>query len=145
MRPLRFLRPAIAGLAVLLAGTAVAADQNRPAPEAWQKVITGQIEAFRHGNAPVAFSYASTGFQHSFGDPGMFLRALIASGYGPILLSSSHTFGSFNRAEDGSVRQIVKFIGPRHELYRAVYALEDEGGSWRVEAVILGNPVGTEI
>jgi hypothetical protein len=145
MRPLPCFPVAIAGLAVLLAGPAVAADQSTPAQEAWQKVITGQIEAFRHGDAPVAFSYASTGLHNSFGNPGMFLHALIASGYGPILVSSSHTFGTFNRAEDGTVRQVVKFIGPRHELYRAVYALEDEGGSWRVETVILGNPVGTEI
>jgi hypothetical protein len=144
MRFTPFLRPAIAGLAVLFSATTVLAQDPSPA-EPWQQVITNQIEAFRNGDAPVAFGYASAGFQHNFGSPGMFLRALIASGYAPIILSTSHTFGTFNRDDDGSVRQVVKFIGPRHELYRAVYALEDEDGRWRVEAVILGNPVGTEV
>ena len=55
-----------------------------PDPSAWQNVITGQIEAFRHGDAPTAFGFAAAPFQTAFPDAVTFMESIAASGYTPI-------------------------------------------------------------
>ncbi len=141
-RLLSALRVIIAGVVIASAAPVLAQNADEAA---WQKVITGQIEAFRQGDAPVAFSYAGAGFQQSFPTPRVFLAAILASGYAPIIVSKAHSFGTFQRKGDKAVVQVVKFIGPRQEIFRAIYQLVEEDSGWRVAGVVLGSPAGVEI
>jgi hypothetical protein len=136
------VRSSVAAL-ILFGASHALADSPVPVPEpAWQAVITSQIEAFRTGDAPGAFSYAGAPFQDSFSSANSFFVMTIASGYAPIMDSQSHSFGPYERTRDDGIVQVVKFLGAKHELYEAVYELNMEDGAWRVEGVIIGNPVG---
>ena len=108
-----------------------------PDPSAWQNVITGQIEAFRHGDAPTAFGFAAAPFQTAFPDAMTFMESIAASGYTPIFTSVSHSFGKFTKLDDQTVMQIVNLVGAKQELFDAVYQLTKEAGGWRVVGVQL--------
>lgn len=133
-------------VAMLPAGLAGAQDVIPPAaPEDWQAAITGQIEAFRHRDAPAALSYAGASFQRTFPTPASFFEAIIASGYAPIMTSRSHSFGEYERIGKAGVLQVVMFVGPNLELYEAVYDLLLEAGGWRVQGVMLSAQMGVSI
>ena len=106
-------------------------------PVAWQSVITGQIEAFRAGDAPKALSYAGAAFKKTFTDPVQFMQTIAQSGYSPIFVSVSHNFGAFTQIDASDVAQVVNFVGPKQELYQAIYVLGLEPDGWRVDGVQL--------
>jgi hypothetical protein len=108
-----------------------------PDPSAWQTVITEQIDAFRNGDAPTAFSFAAAPFQKAFPDAVTFMESIAASGYTPIFTSVSHSFGKFTKLDDQTVMQIVTLVGAKQELFDAVYQLTKEAGGWRVSGVQL--------
>lgn len=133
-------------LAVALAvagGAAAVAQQSAPgqtveqAELAWQAVITGQIEAFRSGDAPGAFQYAGAAFQTGFPSAEAFFITIIASGYSPIAASRSHSFGRWERIGEGMVLQTVRLAGADQSLYEAIYQLGEEPSGWRVLGVRL--------
>jgi hypothetical protein len=105
--------------------------------EPWQGVITSQIEAFRHKDAPGAFQYASAAFQMSFPSAEAFFVAIVSSGYAPIMESRSHSFGEYQKLGETSVLQEVKFVGNDQSLYEAFYQLTEESAGWRVQGVQL--------
>lgn len=116
------------------------------APEvAWQSVITSQIQAFRDHDAPVAFSYAGDGFQHTFPTPQLFFDTIIGSGYAPIMESRSHSFGQFQMVGGKAVIQEVNFVGRNQEMYGALYQLALEEKGWRVQGVQLVKQAGVAI
>jgi hypothetical protein len=106
-------------------------------PTAWQSVIDGQIQAFRKGDAKSALSYASATFRANFSDPSAFMVAIAGSGYAPIFTSVSDSFGKFQQPDSKSVVQEVDFVGPKQELFIAIYQLGLEADGWRVEGVQL--------
>lgn len=126
-----------------LAGPAMAQDDARP----WQATISGQVEAFRASDGDGALAYAGQGFRTQFeGQPEAFLSAILASGYGAIAESRSHSFGEFNRVSDTAVLQVVNFVGRDQSLYEALYQLADEPGEgWRVQGVALRKEAGLGI
>lgn len=133
-------------LALMLVGLTIPSlAQTESAP--WQDSVTGQIEAFRAGDADGALSFAGQGFRAQFdGRPEVFLAAIAASGYAVIVESRSHSFGEFKMVGDALVLQVVKFVGSNQSLYEAVYQLgnePDEG--WRVLGVILRKQAGIAI
>ena len=97
-----------------------------PDPAAWQSVITGQIDAFRKGDSAGALSFAGAMFQKTFTDPSMFMVAIAQSGYIPIFTSVSHSFGTFTQPDALTVVQVVELVGPKQELFEAIYALAKE-------------------
>ena len=103
----------------------------------WQGVITGQIEAFRTGDAPGAFQYAGSAFQSRFPSAEVFFVAIIASGYSPIAESRTHSFGSFQVMGEKLVLQSVRLSGGDQSLYEAIYQLAEEPAGWRVQGVQL--------
>ena len=131
-------------LSMVAAGFAAAQGPTPPpAPGApWQEVITGQIEAFRHHDAPAALSFAGASFQESFPDATVFFRVIMGSGYAPIMLSQGHSFGAFEMIGADGVVQVVTLVGPDRQLYRAVYELRREPAGWRVQGVALTGPLG---
>lgn len=125
----------VLGLSLASLSPTLVAAQVEPAP--WQETITGQIQAFRDGDAPGALSYAGAGFQTAFSSPEAFFVTIMGSGYAPIGTSVSHSFGSFQRIDEANVAQQVRLVGPAQELYEAVYVLREEAEGWRVQGVQL--------
>jgi len=114
-----------------------AKSDELPVASAWQKAITGQVEAFRRADAVTAFSFAGAPFRKAFPDATTFMLSVAAAGYGPIFTSVSHSFGEFQQLDPASVVQQVRFVGPNGETYIAVYVLALEPAGWRVEGVQL--------
>jgi len=108
-----------------------------PIAAAWQKAITGQVEAFRRADAVTAFSYAGAPFRKAFPDATTFMLSVAAAGYGPIFTSVSYSFGEFQQLDPANVVQQVRFVGPNGEAYVAVYVLALEPAGWRIEGVQL--------
>jgi len=116
------------------------------APEsAWQGVITGQIEAFRHGDGATALDLSGTGFKVRYQDPEAFYEDLVRSGYEPLVRSRFHSFGSFERMGEVMVMQLVEFVGPDQFFYEALYQLVLEPEGWRVQSVMLRQGQGLYI
>jgi len=129
---------------LLMAGLAQAEEPVAPA-EPWQAVVTGQIEAFRAHDAPGAFQYAAAPFQTAFPSAEAFFGAIIGSGYGPIMDSSTHSFGSFTRLNEHSVAQEVMLTGKDLSRFEAIYVLTEEEGGWRVSGVQLVKAPGIAV
>ena len=108
----------------------------------WQAVITGQVEAFRVHDAPAALSFAATSFRQNFPDPAAFEQAIRDWGYGAIMDSRTHSFGPYQRVNEGIVLQAVRFTGPDQVLYEAIYQLNKEPEGWRVGGVQLMKTAG---
>lgn len=121
---------------VLMAGAAHAQDAVAP-DVPWQDVITAQVEAFRTADAPEAFRYAATPFQSAFPDAETFLITIVGSGYGPIMESTSHSFGAYSQLDPRSMAQQVMFTGRDLSRHEAIYVLTEEEGGWRVSGVQL--------
>ena len=143
MHPMLSAFRLVAALLFLLPAAVASAQDTTPEP--WQDVITHQIEAFRHGDAVEAFSYAGASFQDSFPSAAAFFRTIVGSGYSPIMTSTSHSFGAYQRVAPDGVVQVVKFVGPHQELFEAIYELSEEETGWRVQGVMLGQPKGIGI
>lgn len=138
----RYLRAALAVL--LMVGVVQAQDVAAP-EQAWQGVITGQIEAFRANDAAGAFQFAAAPFQTAFPNAEAFLATIIGSGYGPIADSTSHTFGSFTKLDERSVAQEVMLTGKDLSRFEAIYVLTEEEIGWRVSGVQLAKTPGLSI
>ena len=126
---------------MMMALVAPAVAQNDETP--WQATVTAQIEAFRASDGVAALDMAGKAFKAQFEDPDLFVAAIAASGYGPIVTSRSHSFGTFERVNETRVLQVVRFVGPDQSLYEAVYELGDEPDvGWRVLGVALRKQAG---
>lgn len=117
------------------------AQEEPPAPE-WQVVITGQVEAFRSHDAPVAMSFAAASFQQTFATPKEFEAAVRSWGYAAIMDSRSHSFGVYQQINETMLLQAVMFTGPDSILYEAIYQLNKEETGWRVGGVQLMKTAG---
>jgi len=114
-------------------------------PSVWQVVITGQIEAFRKGDGATALSFAGAIFKKNFSDPNLFMMSIAAAGYAPIFTSVSHTFGKFTQPDPLTALQVVDLVGPKQELFEAIYMLQKEADGWRVEGVELAETDGMAV
>jgi hypothetical protein len=126
----------------LLLFIAPAQAQDDPMALEWQAVITGQVEAFRAHDAPVAMSFAGASFQQTFKTPEEFEQAIRDWGYAAIMDSRSHSFGPYQQVNETVVLLAVKFTGPDSVLYEAIYQLTKEEKGWRVGGVQLIKTTG---
>ena len=136
MRLTRILIAAVA-MAILLLAPARAQDKAATDEAAWQAVISGQLEAFRTGDAAGAFDYAAAGFKLSFPNAETFYAVILGTGYAPIAQSSSHSFGQFRMVNEEQVMQIVRLMGADDGRFDALYQLIREPEGWRVQGVQL--------
>ena len=135
------MRVVFAFALMILALGLPAAGQSNDTP--WQATVTAQIEAFRASDGAAALDMASQAFKAQFEDPDLFVAAIAASGYAPIVTSRSHSFGTFDKVSKTQVLQVVRFVGPDQTLYEAVYQLTDEPDvGWRVQGVALRKEAG---
>jgi hypothetical protein len=119
--------------------------QDTAGEEPWQAVITQQIEAFRHQDAPGAFQFAGKMFHAMYPTAEEFFITIMGGGYAPIMESASHSFGEFKLDPEIGVVQEVKFVGPDQELYEAYYQLQEEAEGWRVQGVMLARAPGVGV
>ena len=116
---------------LLLLTTTLARAAAPPDAAEIDRIITAQIDAFRHDDATAAFALASPGIQDKFGDKTRFLQA-VRQAYPQVYRPRSFQFGTL-ATEDGAVTQTVEIVGPDGALVTAVYDLEREAdGSWRI-------------
>lgn len=130
-----YLRALLAVL--LMAVPAYAQDAAMPDDQPWQGIITAQVEAFRGHDAPRAFKYAAAPFQMAFPSAESFFASIIGSGYGPIMESTTHSFGKSAPLDERSMAQQVMFTGKDLSRYEAIYVLTEEEGGWRISGVQL--------
>jgi len=138
---------------VLALSASPAVAQSDPAPISpgglaaaeWQDVIHNQIQAFRDGDAAVAFSYSASSFHDAFKTADDFFVTIANAGYEPLIDSQSETFGSYDQVSPDMVYQDVKFVAKDNQYYDAIYGLKREPDGWRVEAVVLAKQPGVGI
>lgn len=119
---------------LLVAGSAFA--QTPAERQAIQGVITGQIDAFRHDDAPAAFGFASPDVHTKFGTAEVFMD-IVRRGYQPVYRPSSVTYGSAS-VEGEHIVQRVEVVGPDGRAYQALYyMIQGTDGMWRVDACVL--------
>ncbi len=132
------MRKAMMAVPMLLAVCATAHAAGLPQADGAEiaRVITAQIDAFRHDDATAAFALASPGIRQKFGDSAHFLDA-VRQAYPQVYRPRSFHFQDLT-AEDGAVTQKVEVVGPDGALVTAVYDLEHESdGTWRISGCSL--------
>ena len=120
-------------LALLLASFSAHAQNVVPPADSAEigRVITAQIEAFRHDDGDAAFAFATPGIQQKFGDSAHFLQA-VKQAYPQVYRPRSFKFVG-EGAEDGMVTQRVEIVGPDGRLVTAIYDMSHEpDGNWRI-------------
>ncbi len=96
-----------------------------------QRVITAQIDAFRHDDGPAALGFAAPGIRSKFGDAAGFL-GMVRQAYPPVYRPRAFSFGAL-AAAGGLTMQKVEIVGPDGVPALAIYDMEHEAdGSWRI-------------
>jgi len=107
-------------------------------------VIEAQLDAFKHDDAPRAFSYAAPGIRESFGTPQNFLE-MVRTQYAVVYRPSRVEFEEPLVAE-GDVVQPVRFTDGDGNLWLAIYPMEREkNGVWRINGCYLARMAGQQI
>jgi hypothetical protein len=99
---------------------------------AFQGIISGQIDAFRAGDGPKAYSYAAPMIRQTFPNPDMFMN-MVRQGYQPVYRPQSFTFGEAGFSASGRPIQKVTVVGPDGITYEAIYTMERQpDGTWQI-------------
>lgn len=130
---------------MFLVAPALSQDAEEVDSSVWQDVISGQIEAFRAGDAEGALVFAGQAFKDTYDDPVNFIRYIIEGGYGAIVASTAHRFDDYQVVSDGLVLQTLTITGPDGSPYQALYQMGEEEDGWRVWSVALRKAGGTPI
>jgi Domain of unknown function (DUF4864) len=100
-----------------------------------QAVIAGQLEAFKAGDGPKAYSFAAPYVTKVFPTVDVFMR-MVKGGYGPIFSNSKYGFGTVTTDTLGRPTQHVTITAADGKRYEAVYAMQQQpDGSWKIAGV----------
>jgi hypothetical protein len=127
----------LAGLALLLAAAGPAGAQRTDAERqsaAMTQTVIEQLEAFRRGDWPTAYGFASSTIRSRF-TPEAF-REMVTRSYAPIArpLQSRILATRVVDAQLGFVE--IRVEGQNGDTVDAVYELVEEQGAWRINGVI---------
>lgn len=107
-----------------------------------QSLIEAQLEAFRSGDAPRAFSFASDPIRDMFGTPENFI-AMVRSQYPVVMAPASVVFLKIEH-DNGATLQPVQLSDDRGQSWLAVYSMQrDSQGSWRINGCVLRRSDGS--
>jgi hypothetical protein len=110
---------------------AVAAPASDTDRAAIQTMIGNQIEAFRHDDGRVAYSFASPVIQSIFPSPDAFM-AMVTHGYPMVYRPQSVTFGPLLDTSLGPVQKAF-ITGPDGQAYVALYPMQRQpDGTWKI-------------
>lgn len=105
-------------------------------------VITGQMQAFRHGDAVSAYGFAAPSIQTIFPSPERFM-SMVMQGYAPVYQANDVAFGPLT-TEGGALRQDAFITDREGRSWIASYTLERQSdGSLKITscAIRRGNDV----
>ena len=96
-------------------------------------VIEAQLEAFKQGDAPKAFSYATPNIQTIFGDADTFMK-MVRDGYDMVYRPTSVRFVKFET--DGmNALHAVQMIDHQKTLWNVYYLVEKRpDGTWKISS-----------
>lgn len=123
---------------ILLLVPPVAANADDPATGAqYQRIITGQLEAFRSDDAALAYSFAAPSIRQVFPTPDAFM-AMVKQTYKPVYRAQSYRFGDTVTDAQGRPGQRVTLTGPDGKSYEALYTMERQpDGTWLINGCSL--------
>lgn len=102
-----------------------------------RQTIERQLEAFRRGDGPAAFSYASPEIQRRFRTPEKFMQ-MVRQGYPQVYHAREADFRELATAADGATTQAVLVVGPKGGAALALYRMQKQpDGSWRIDGCAL--------
>ena len=113
-----------------LFGAARADDLSDADTSAFKAVIAAQLQAFKDGDGPKAYSYAAPRVTQIFPSPEIFMQ-MVQNGYGPVLRNDDYRFGPAGFDNQGRPAQRVRLKGTDGKDYDALYYMEKQSdGSW---------------
>ena len=139
------LRVLLAVLLLMVAPVTAGAGQVSGADRAeFQRIITGQIDAFRADDGARAYSYAAPSIKRIFPSPDIFMQ-MVRQGYMPVYRPQSFRFGEAAVDPLGRPAQRVTIVGPDGKTYEALYSMERQSdGSWRIDGCTLLESPGVD-
>ena len=120
--------------AILLFAALPASAEGPTAEESanFQRIITGQIEAFKADDGAAAYSFAAPLLQQVFQQPETFLE-MVKKGYPQVYRQKSYRFEESLADPVGRPAQKVRFIDLQGKNWIALYSMEKQAdGTWRI-------------
>jgi Domain of unknown function (DUF4864) len=112
--------------------------------EAFRRIISGQIQAFRADDGLAAYSYAAPAIKKIFPSPEIFMQ-MVRNGYQPVYRPHSYAFGTVTTEMNGRPTQRVTIIDANGKAWIALYAFEKQAdGSWKIIGCSLVESEGGE-
>ncbi|MGE4253102.1 MAG: DUF4864 domain-containing protein, partial [Parvibaculaceae bacterium] len=98
----------------------------------FQRIITGQLDAFNADDGAGAYEFAAPSIRRMFPTPEIFL-SMVKKGYPPIYRRQSYSFGRIGNEFGGAPTQHVTIIDANGKAWTALYAMERQpDGSWKI-------------
>lgn len=120
---------------LMILGPSIAKDLATPERLAVQQVISGQLEAFKADNGPLAYSYAAPIVTKVFPTVDIFMK-MVKNGYQAVYTNSKYKFGEIITDTLGRPAQHVTITAGDGKRYEAIYAMEMQpDGSWKIAGV----------
>lgn len=120
---------------VILITPSWATEPSAADKQAFEQVISGQLEAFKVDDGPLAYSYAAPVVTKIFPTVDVFM-AMVKRGYQAVYTNSKYRFGELTTDILGRPAQHVTITAGDGKRYEAVYAMEKQpDGSWKIAGV----------
>ena len=130
---LRFFTTAF--FAFLLFAPSWAAEPNAADKQAFQQIISAQLEAFKADDGALAYSYAAPTVTKIFPTVDIFM-SMVKRGYQAVYTNSKYKFGELTTDILGRPAQHVTITAENGKRYEAVYAMEKQpDGNWKIAGV----------
>lgn len=114
-----------------------AADVSDTDRHAFERIISGQIDAFRADDGPRAYGYAAPMIKRIFPRPDLFMD-MVMKGYPQVYRPQSFRFGEATTDPAGRPIQRVTIVGPDGFTYEAIYTMEQQpDGTWKINGCAL--------
>jgi Domain of unknown function (DUF4864) len=99
-------------------------------------IISQQLDAFTHDDAPAAWALAAPAIREKFSDADAFM-AMVKTAYPPVYRRRSVEFGKQSREGDEIAQEMV-FVDESNDVWAGVYKLERQGdGDWKITGCVL--------
>ena len=124
-------------------GGAWAEGVDKSTQDAFQSIITRQIDAFGRDDAVTAHSFAAPGIKRMFPDAGAF-NSMVHQSYAPLIHPKSTRFEPAAASEIGPVEKVT-IVDDKGQVWTAVYTFEQVDGQWRINGCVLVQDKSTSV